>query len=91
VGGFEGPDTTTQPLEQGHVVCEGAKEGLAEVNVGLDQTWKDVGATRIDHAVGGSVGLSQRSNHAVPHEEIAVKDIQRVVHGHDRAVSNQRG
>jgi hypothetical protein len=39
MGRLHGPNTLLQPIKQGKIVGSATKNGLAEMNVGLNKAW----------------------------------------------------
>jgi hypothetical protein len=52
VGRFHRPDPTPQPVHQRKVVRVATEQGLAQVDVGLDESRKDIAAARVEDSIG---------------------------------------
>ena len=67
MGGFHRPHPPLQPIEQRYVVREAAEEGLAQMNVSLDEAREKVGAAGVDARVPGPVRFrADRHNTSIP-------------------------
>src|SRR5262245_5230384 len=90
--GLHGPHTPPKPVHQREIVGVSAEERLTEMDVGLDQAWKDVASARLnDSIVRFFDGGGDCRNTAVTDRDVTIDDVETVVHGHhDAATDEQR-
>ena len=90
VRGLERPHAPPQPVEERKIVGEGSKERLAQVDVRLHESRKYVAAARIDDVVRLFFGPADRHDPAVPYQDVAIQDLETIVHRDDGAVADER-
>ena len=92
VRGFHRPHASPQPVHQAEVVRKTAEEGLAQMDVGLDETGKDVAAARVDHSIVPFADVRpDRRDAPVFDRDVPLNDVELVVHRKDGAPADQNG
>jgi hypothetical protein len=87
---FERPHALLEPLEQRQVVGQAPEQGLAQVDVGLDEAGEQVRAAGVDHRVVGLGGFrADRRDPPVTDRHRSLHDVARIVHGEDGGVADQ--
>src|SRR5262245_47821200 len=90
--GLHGPNPAPQPIHQREVVGVPAEERLTEMDVSLDQARQNVASARVnDSIVRFFDGGRDRRDTPVTDRDVAVDNLQAVVHGHDDAATYQKG
>src|SRR5262249_41966745 len=92
VGRFHRPDTSPEPLHEWQVVGVSAEERLAQVDMRLDETRQNVSIQSVDGSVvrTGEV-RSNCGDTSVVNRQIALDDVEAVVHRQDQAAADEQG
>ena len=89
---FHRPHAAAQPVHEGQIVGEPAKQRLAKMDVRLNEPRQDVSAARVDDAVVRLVDVrADRRDAAVPDRHVAFDDVEAIVHGEDGAAADEEG
>jgi hypothetical protein len=90
---FHRPHAPLQPLEQRHVIGCATKERLAQVHVGLDESWKEVAAAGVDDsfAAGPRRTYPNRNDASVPDRHVTLDDVEAIIHRDNRRVLDDDG
>jgi hypothetical protein len=89
MGGFHGPNTLLEPIDEREIVGGAAKDRLAEVNVSLNETGNHCAIGRVYYSVGCLARSANLGYAFVTNEKIAAHDGVRRVHRDERAVSDE--
>ncbi len=86
MGPLQRPDTQLQPVQQFHIISATAKDGLAQMDVGLDKAGDQCLPGGIHHFVRLFPVAVYFDNPVAFHIYLPGKDLAPLVHSHDQCI-----
>jgi hypothetical protein len=65
---FHGPYTLSKPIEQRQIVGSATKDGLTEMKMGLNKTWKYSATGSLNHDIGSLICFAQTRDPAITNQ-----------------------